>query len=270
MFSVRPDLPSAGMGVSAVARKFRTFARSKRVLGSAGALKVLLYSKIRFAPWELFTLNIPGFPFPVHGRTQDSDSLVLKQIFLSREYAPIDDQVDVRFVLDCGANAGYSSIYFLNRFPRCRVMAVEPDPANVRLLRKNLKPYGDRTDVVEAGVWSTSTKVVIERGNEAWATRVRAVRGGERGDVEAVDISFLLRRAGFERIDVLKMDIEGSEAEVFSANVNAWLPRVRTLVIELHGERAASIVRGALASYDCAELISGEVSIFRELKRKTA
>ena len=98
-------------------RRFRKLRASRDVFGLAGGLKVLLHSKLRFAPWDLFSVEIPGIQYEVHGRTRTSDPWVLQQIFLDHEYAPIDDQEQVSFVLDCGANVGYSSIYFLIASP---------------------------------------------------------------------------------------------------------------------------------------------------------
>ena len=57
-------------------------------------------------------------------------------------------------------------------------------------------------------------------------------------DVEAlktITISKILKESGFDKIDLLKIDIEGAEKEVFGAdNVDEWLSRVNVLVIELH------------------------------------
>ena len=39
---------------------------------------------------------------------------------------------------------------------------------------------------------------------------------------------------GIEKIDVLKIDIEGSEKEVFELGAETWLPKVKTMVLELH------------------------------------
>jgi FkbM family methyltransferase len=249
-------------------RKLRKLVASTRTLGFANGMKLILYSKMRSAPWDRFTLDIPGIKYPVHGRTGTSDPWVLQQIFLEREYASIDDEQEVRFVLDCGANAGYSSIYFLNRFPGCRVLAVEADPENAAVLRANLEPYGDSAHVIVAGVWSSRTDLVVVRRGEAWATQVRAARAGEKGDLEAVDIPTLLSREAVGRVDLLKMDIEGSEGEVFSADVHSWLPRVRTALIEIHDKRSEEIVLQALAGYDCTTQISGELWIFRNLRQK--
>lgn len=243
---------------------------AKKAFGVGGALKVLFYSRARHVPWELFSLRIPGMQHPVYCRTGTSDAWVLKQIFLEREYAPLDRQQNVRVVFDCGANVGYSSIYFLNRFPGCRVIAVEPDPENVKLLRVNLQPYGSRVEIVTAGVWSTATRLVLVRGTEAWATQVRAATAGETGDLSAVDIPSLMGRAGVDRVDVLKVDIEGSEAEVFSTNVDRWLSKIGSLAIELHDQRCTETVEKALSNYHFQRVISGELSIFLDIRPERA
>jgi FkbM family methyltransferase len=245
----------------------RLLIASRKALGTGEALKLVFYSRVGQLPSELFRLRIPGIQYPVYGRTGTSDPWVFSQIFVEREYAPIDGEQEVRLVFDCGANVGYSSIYFLNRFPHCRVMAVEPDPENVSLLRMNLRPYGDRVEIIPAAVWSTRSTLVMVPQGAAWATQVRAVQRGEKGDLVAVDIPSLLHRAGAPRIDVLKMDIEGSEAEVFSGDVDAWLPHVGTLAIELHGERCTEVVHRALSGYQFQKVISGELSIFLSMKR---
>jgi FkbM family methyltransferase len=250
--------------------RFDKLIAAMRVFGVGGAFKVLLYSRARHVPWGLFSLRIPGVQHPIYCRTGTSDAWVLKQVFLEREYAPLDRERNVRVVFDCGANVGYSSLYFLNQFPSCRVIAVEPDPDNLELLRMNLKPYGSRVEIVTAGVWSTATRLVIVRRGEAWATQVRAATPGEMGDLPAVDIASLMHRAGVDRVDVLKVDIEGSEAEVFSANVDTWLPRIGSLAIELHGQRCTEIVEKALSSYHFKRVSSGELSIFLDIRPELA
>ncbi len=233
--------------------RFATDAAAMKAFGIGGALKVLVYSRARHVPWNPFSLRIPGVQHPVYSRAGTSDAWVLTQVFLEREYAPLDRERNVRVAFDCGANVGYSSIYFLNQFPHCRVLAVEPDPDNLELLRINLQPYGSRVEIVIAGVWSTATRLVIVRRSEAWATQVRAATRDEMGDLLAVDIASLMQRAGVDRVDVLKVDIEGSEAEVFSANVDTWLPKIGNLAIELQDRRCAEIEDHALSELSLQE-----------------
>ena len=115
--------------------------------------------------------------FPLICRIRTSDLRVFRQIFVEREYSCLDDVVNPGLIIDCGANVGYSSAYFLSRFPLCKVISVEPDPDNYQTLAKNLAPFGDRSTVIWAGVWSHTTRLVISEtrngpGNE-WGRQVR-------------------------------------------------------------------------------------------------
>ena len=72
---------------------------------------------------------------------------VFSQIFAWDEYACLRSVSSPRWILDLGANAGYSSAYFLSCFPTASVIAVEPDTDNCKLCRTNLAQYGTRARV---------------------------------------------------------------------------------------------------------------------------
>jgi hypothetical protein len=72
--------------------------------------------------------------------------------------------------------------------------------------------------------------------------------------MHAVDIGGLLNKSGFDRISILKIDIEGSEREVFRHNYQAWIGKVDRLVIELHGADCEAALMQALDS--CAVEVS--------------
>jgi FkbM family methyltransferase len=178
-------------------------------------------------------------------RAHTSDRRVLYQIFVDREYRCLDHVRDAALIVDCGANVGYSSAYFLARYVDAHVIAVEPDTGNFEMLRRNVSRYAERVTLINSGVWSSSTGLVIsEPAAEAWAFTVREARLGERATLHAVDIGTLLAQSGYERISILKVDIEGSEKEVFRSA--PWLEKVDYLVIELHGPECERIVYGAV------------------------
>ena len=85
------------------------------------------------------------------GGSSDMDAFC--QVFIYEEYLPLRALANVSLVLDLGANAGYSSAYFLSCFPNSRVVAVEPDDRNMTISRVNLKPYGDRALLLHGAVW---------------------------------------------------------------------------------------------------------------------
>jgi hypothetical protein len=60
------------------------------------------------------------------------------------------------------------------------------------------------------------------------------VASSDSYDIKAVTIDTLLKKSGFDKIDILKLDIEGAEREIFSKNFDSWLDKVDIIMIELH------------------------------------
>ena len=89
---------------------------------------------------------------PLFCRPQTTDILVFDQVFIEREYQSLDGLSSPELINDCGANVGYSSAYFLTRFPRAKLLAVEPDPGNFAALERNLSHYRPRVQAFMTGV----------------------------------------------------------------------------------------------------------------------
>ena len=213
--------------------------------------------------------------YPIFARLRgSSDMEVVNQIFVCDEYACVRNISSPRLIFDLGANVGYSSAYFLSCFPTATVVAVEPDPANFELCRKNLAPYGDRAKVVLGAAWSKRSRLKLSReafgdGRE-WATQVLESEGNEdEATVEGWDVPSLLHLAGGKHIDLLKVDIERSELEIFGASASSWLPKVRNICIELHGPDCKEVFLDALKDFDYDLGSSGELAISWNLQRKT-
>jgi hypothetical protein len=68
-----------------------------------------------------------------------------------------------------------------------------------------------------------------------------------------------MARAGFTRIDLLKIDIEGAEVDLLLKNADRWLPLVRNLSIELHGPECEAALERALAPYTYQRQTLGEL-----------
>ena len=198
-------------------------------------------------------------------RPGTSDLYVFQQIYVAREYSCLDHlKDDSCLIVDCGANVGYSSAYFLSRFPSSYVIAVEPDPGNFEVLERNLAPYAGRYRAIRSAVWSERLGLVLgetPRSGQEWARQVRPALPGEKASMQAMDIGTLLKDSGFAKIRVLKIDIERAEAAVFSANYESWLANVDNIMIELHGEECRDIFMKAISteSFDVSEC--GELTV---------
>jgi len=192
------------------------------------------------------------------------------QIFAAQEYACLLDLKYVDLIVDAGANVGFSSVYFLSRFPSCRVIAVEPDAANYRALQRNLAPYADRVQLYHGGVWSKSVGLMIEaqgyRDGRDWTRQVRECAAGEQPHIQATTIDDLLETSGQSRLSLLKMDIEGAEAVVFAdPSCQQWLPKTEAIAIELHDDSgfgpASDLFHAAIRDQRFQISHSGELTI---------
>ena len=212
--------------------------------------------------------------YPVSARLGgSSDMEVFNQIFVIDEYSCVSDIDSPGLIFDLGANVGYSSAYFLSNYPAADVVAVEPDPANFEVCLRNLTPYGDRVKTVRGAVWSNRSKLALSRGTfgdgREWASQVREIDGKDTlEEVQGWDIPSLLAVAGRDQVDLLKVDIEGSEIDVFGPQSSAWLPKVRNICIELHGPRCEEVFFHALKEFEYQLIRFGELTVCKGLRPK--
>lgn len=205
----------------------------RRAFGNIG----LLYAARSFissTPVEI-AFRPSGVPHPVHLRLKTSDLSTFLKIFVARDYDfPVSAAPEV--IVDAGANVGLSSVWYANRYPGARIVAVEPEPSNFAILRKNVAPYSNIVPL-RAALWSSSEElVVVDPGIGHWAFRTERPVGSSQpstGTVPAVTVDRLMADLGITRIDLLKVDIEGAEKEVF-ADASAWIGRVNAIVVEIH------------------------------------
>jgi hypothetical protein len=135
------------------------------------------------------------------------DLVVFYETFPQGIYAPVPDLPGPQPIPDLGANASYGSAYFPNRFPKARVVAVEPGPGSAAIWRRNLAPYGGRARVALGAVWPDKDRLALSRGargdGREWATQVRERTAGDDGEeVEGWDVASPIGLAGAERADL--------------------------------------------------------------------
>jgi FkbM family methyltransferase len=207
----------------------------------------------------------------VEVRTATPDWMTFDQIFIEEDYdiralarsgelCQLYDAVrsagQVPLIIDLGANVGFSAIYFHLTWPAARIIAVEPDPANLQQLRRNVQGIS-AVEVVAAAVSSHGGKLQI-KDPSADANAVRVVEEGEGSgtSIPAVTLPQILERLEREGCSpfIVKADIEGAEADLFSANVD-WIDAVPLLIVELHDwlyprERTSRNFLAAIAERD--------------------
>jgi FkbM family methyltransferase len=258
--------------LSQLTTKLERFRAVLAALGPVETVRYVWHSRLRRRTGTVYALHPRGARHPVWIRSDSSDRDVFHDIFIAGEYAGLAGLTDVRLVLDCGANVGYTAAYFLSRFPHCHVVAVEPDPGNCALLTRNLATYGDRASVLRAAIWSHPARLTLApdryRDGRDWARQVRLAAPDEPVDFDGVDIGSLLAASGHDRISLLKMDVEGAEAVIFAGNTQ-WLDQVDAIAIELHDDsmfgRGSEIFFAAMRGQGFRIMRSGGITLCRRI-----
>jgi FkbM family methyltransferase len=173
-----------------------------------------------------------------------SELRVIREMFVLEEY-DLPGKIHPSTIVDLGSNAGLSVLFFKNRYPDARVLAVEPVPHVFERLRQNTAHLSGVT-LVNAAVTGDDGPVVLHTGVKSWtAAQTPHVLRPDRIEVDGVTLDSLLARNGFQDADLIKMDIEGAEEAVLATSRAARA--CDTLVFEFHREHASGTIWDLLA-----------------------
>jgi FkbM family methyltransferase len=178
-------------------------------------------------------VSVPGLLHPIVLRAGTTDVRVARELLLER---PLDIPLDTdpRLIIDAGANIGMASVYLANRYRRARILALEVEESNFELLRENVRLLPNVVPL-RRGLWSGRGHVrILNPGGAAWGFRVASAESDDPGAIECVDVGSLLEEFSASHIDLIKIDIEGSELAVLSSADLTWLNKVGVLALELH------------------------------------
>ena len=206
-----------------------------RWFGRIDGVRAFVYERLEGAP-KLMVLRVKGVQHPLALRLGSSDMPTLQKVLIECEYElPVHSAP--KTIVDAGANVGYSAVYFANRFPDAKIVAIEPERSNFEMLERNLAPFGNVTCLRRALVGTPRTVPIVDAGEGFWAFRAAGPDDTPRGpvvdEVEGITVLDVMRQFGWDRIDLLKVDIEGSEVEVFDT-AQPWIDNVEIAVVELH------------------------------------
>jgi FkbM family methyltransferase len=207
--------------------------RYRRVFGWRGLLYYLT-AEMLGRRGEV-ALSLPDHAAPIYLRLGTSDVGFCDQIFrrgaydLSLTRAP-------QVIVDAGANIGLASRFFAARYPQARILALEPAAVNYAQLCRNVAGVPAITPV-RAALWNEAGEVdIINPTGRHGAFRTQRLGSAQGAAIErapAVTVAGLLAAYDLPHIDLLKIDIEGAEREVFKDAAD-WIDRVGVIIIELH------------------------------------
>ena len=206
------------LGLDRISFAPRAALRSLFTLGPLPALSLHLRQRGHMR------LSVPNIKYPVTVGRNRGDRGAFDQVLIQRSYdhPAVRELRHPKVILDAGAHIGLASVFFANLFPSASIIAVEPNPRNFGLLLENIRPYPN-IRAVNAAAWPQHTKLEVDDLCDSWAS---SVRESPNGVVPGLPLSSLVLEA-----DILKIDVEGSEKEIFESNA---IPICKVLMIECH------------------------------------
>lgn len=186
----------------------------------------------------------PSYPFDIPlsggGVLRVSSRLEVKafwEVFARRCY-PLP--TDCRIIVDAGANVGVFSVWAAKQLPEVRIIAIEPCPATLAALHHNVSGnhLEDRIQTVQIALAAqTGERLMVTDAESPRRSLVPAdqnpiARSAVR--VRCVSLADLFDQYRLTSVDLLKMDIEGSEWEVLLSTPASVLRSIRHIRLEYH------------------------------------
>ncbi len=168
-------------------------------------------------------------------RINTTDKEVFAQVFIRKNYRLGFLNLHPSTIIDGGANVGYASIFFAITYPLARIFAVEPEESNFEMLLRNVRYYRNIIPI-RAALWHREEDLqILDATAEKWAFQtVKSSKDKNPECVSALTVDRLVDLGKIDTIDIFKIDVEGAEKELFSANYEKWLKKTKVIVIELH------------------------------------
>ena len=184
---------------------------------------------------KMIKVKPKGIKHWVYCRNGTSDFAVLRQVIGKRECA-FHLNASPSTIIDAGANVGYSSVLFANLWKNARIIAIEPEEDNFKMLLKNTRHYPN-IECVKAAIWSKPTVLKLKNENAlAFSYQYGEQTPCEKGasEVEAFTVKEICRKFSINRLNLLKIDIEGGELEILKNSESDWHQDADAIAIELH------------------------------------
>lgn len=205
-----------------------------RVLGPRGLNRPI---HVRIArPWGTVSTA-------VHTMTE---VMLIEELFAWGEYSA--DLGNPETIVDAGSNIGLAAIDFTLRCPNATILAIEPDPAAYAKLLRNTRRHTNIRPINVALAAQGGTRQ-FWTGTDSWVSGFERSHAGQRPiEVTAARLDDVLVASGLQHVDVLKLDVEGAEAEALAGF--SGLGQLALVIGEVHGPQ------GDLASDEVLKTLS--------------
>ena len=133
-------------------------------------------------------------------------------------------------IIDCGANIGLSVVYFKKIFPNSKIIAFEPDPKIFEVLKYNVTAFGYKdVELFNKALWSEEKELDFFMEGADSGRISNDDKTGAVTKIKSTRLSTFLN----QKVDLLKIDIEGAEYEVLK-ECSSFLININKLFVEYH------------------------------------
>jgi FkbM family methyltransferase len=227
-------IPCGWPGGSAAPPSWMRFIKFFKTLFRSRSLDFALHSNRSGVPHEVRTLRRKGVLIHYRPGGSDVENIVKKLLKRDSEYW-LPPRFEPRSILDLGANIGIASIDFALRYPQASIIAIEPVAANFQLLQKNISGFPN-IRALNVAVGKHDERAALRGAGQSFRTQpVSASSKAKRREETTVrDLNALLKENEITQVDLIKIDVEGSEYDVLTSLDPSLLQRVQWIVGELH------------------------------------
>lgn len=185
-----------------------------------------------FSNNEIFVYNFKqgNKKFDVYLRTFKGDIDIFYEIFWKETYKEHLNHLskDPEVIVDLGAHIGMTSIYLSLKYPNAKIYSIEASQENFEILKTNTKSF---TNIVCLNAAAHFEDGTLNFGGDELSYNQKI---SEKGILtKALSIRSIMNTYNIQKIDLLKIDIEGAEVDLLGIN-NSWLKSAENMVIEIH------------------------------------
>lgn len=216
----------------------------------------------------------------IHLRAGESDVAAVREVFgkgqyniqafpsvssrIMSHYSEIINRGRVPIIIDAGANIGAASLWFASQYKEAGIVAIEPEYENFRVLRKNSE-FNGRIRALHAAIGSSAGFVSVHSTGLGWASQTTRSDSG----IQMITIEDAAASISMGELFIVKIDIEGFEKDLFSANTE-WLDQAFVVFVEPHdwmlpGQGTSRTFQQELGKRNFEVFIMGEILTYVRL-----
>ncbi|SLN42706.1 FkbM family methyltransferase [Ruegeria meonggei] len=178
-------------------------------------------------------LKIQGHTYPFCMRL--SDIFILGEILFEQQYSMKSRLPEAPTIIDAGGNVGISALWFAGHYPQANLHIFEPASDNLAYLKKNAR-FWPGARIFETALGRRGGEVVLHMGKFGGMHSLMKnalAKGSAEKVVRVGTLADHMAEFKINKIDLLKLDIEGSELDVLIGLGNR-INDVSVIVGEVH------------------------------------